>query len=105
MPGGGGGGKGGGRPGVGRRCDAVPPRVLVVVRRFLRRGQGSYIGNHGRQTSNNQKLMKGGFQQGGFNFAPLPTPPKKTQSAVGIGGRGWQESIWCRKEGQGMQLS
>jgi hypothetical protein len=105
TPGGGGGGKGGGRPRVGRRRDAFSPHVLIAVRRFLRRGQGSYIGNGGRQTSNNQKLTKGGFRQGGLNFAPLPTPPKKTQSAVGIGGRGWQDSICRRKEGPGMRLS
>ncbi len=105
TPGGGGGGEGGGRLGVGRRRDAVPPRVLVVVRRFLRRGRGSYIENGGRQTSDNQKLTKGGFRRGGLNFAPLPTPPQKTQSAVGIGGRGWQDSICHRKEGPGMRLS
>jgi hypothetical protein len=47
MPGGEGGSKGGGRPGVGRHRDAVPPRILVAVRRLLWRGQGSYIGNNG----------------------------------------------------------
>jgi hypothetical protein len=45
--GGGGGGEGGGRPGVGRCHDVVPPHILVAVRRFLWRGQGSYIGNRG----------------------------------------------------------
>jgi hypothetical protein len=25
---------------------------------------------------------------------PLPTPPKKTKSAVVIGGRGWQDMRW-----------
>jgi hypothetical protein len=48
TPGGGGGGEDGGLAGVGRRCDVPPPRVLVAVRRFLRRGRGSYIGNDGR---------------------------------------------------------
>jgi hypothetical protein len=81
------------------------PRVLVAVRQFLRRGRGSYIGNDRRQTNNNQKLTKGGFRRGGLNFAPLPTPHKKTQSAVGIGERGWQDSICRRKEGPGMRLS
>jgi hypothetical protein len=100
--GGGGGGKGGGCPGLGRRRDAVPPHVLVAMHGFLRKGRGSYIGNNGRQTYDNQKLTKGGFQQGGLNFAPLPTPPKKTQSAIGIGGRGWQDLICRRKEGPGM---
>ncbi len=54
-----------------------PPRVLVAVRRFLRRGRGSYIGNDGRRTNDNQKLTKGAFRRGGLNFAPLPPPPKK----------------------------
>ncbi len=44
--------------------------------RFLRRGRGSYIGNNGRQTNDNQKLTKGDFWQGGLNFAPLPHTPK-----------------------------
>jgi hypothetical protein len=60
--GGGGGGKGSSRPGVGRHCDAVPPRVLVAVRQLLWRRQGRYIRNNGQQISNNQKLTKGGFQ-------------------------------------------
>ncbi len=80
-------------PGVGRHRDAVPPRILVTVGQLLRRGQGNYIGNDGQQTSDNQKLTKGGFQQGGLNFVPLPTPPIKTQSAIVIGGRGWQDLI------------
>ncbi len=95
TPGGGGGCEGGGRAGVGRRCDVAHPRVLVVVRRFLQKKHGSFIGNDRRQPNNNQNLTKGGFQQGGLNFAPLP----------GIGGRGWQDSIWRRKEGPWMQLS
>jgi hypothetical protein len=95
TPGGRGGREGGGHAGVGRRHDAAHPRILVVVRQFLRRRHRSFIGNNGRQTNNNQNLMKGGFQQGGLNFAPLPR----------IGGRGWQDSIWRRKEGPGMQLS
>ncbi len=83
TPGGGGGCKGSGRAWVGRRHDAAHPRVLVAVRQFLRRWHGSFIGNDGRQTNDNQNLTKGGFQQGGLNFAPLP----------GIGGRGWQDLI------------
>jgi hypothetical protein len=39
---GGGGPKGGG----GMFCNAVIPRILVAVRRFLSRGAGSYIGNN-----------------------------------------------------------
>jgi hypothetical protein len=95
TPGGRGGRGGDGCGGVGRRRDAAHPRVLVAVWRFLRRRCGSFIGNDGQQTNNNQNLTKGGFRQGGLNFAPLP----------GIGGRGWQDLIWCRKEGPGMQLS
>ncbi len=59
---GGGGGKDGGCAGAGRRCDGPPPCVLVAVQRFLRRLRGSFIGNDGRQTNDNQKLTKGGFQ-------------------------------------------
>jgi hypothetical protein len=56
-----------------------PPHVLVAVRQFFRRGCGSYSRNDRRQTNDNQKLTKGGFQQGGLNFAPLPPPlPKDT---------------------------
>ncbi len=51
------------------------------------------------------KLTKDGVLRGGLNFVPLPPPQKKTQSAIGIGGRGWWHSIWRRKEGLGMQLS
>jgi hypothetical protein len=87
TPGGGGGREGGGRAGVGRRCNAAHPRILVTVWQFLRRRHGSFIGNDGQQTNDNQNLMKGGFQQGGLNFVPLP----------GIGGRGWQDLIWHRK--------
>jgi hypothetical protein len=35
---------------------------------------------------------------------PYQPPPKKTQSVVGIGGRGWQDSIWHRKIGPEMRL-
>jgi hypothetical protein len=102
MPGGGGGGEDSALAGVGRHCNVPLPNVLIGVRQFLWRGHGSYIGNDGRRTNNNQKLTKGAFQQGGLNFAPLPTAPQKTQSAVGIGGRGWQDSICRRKEGPTM---
>jgi hypothetical protein len=96
-------GQGAGEGAGASRCG--PPCVLVAVRQFLRRGCGSFIRNEGQQTNSNQKLTKGGFRQGGLNFVPLPTPSKKTQSAVGIGGRGWKDLIWCRKEGLGMRLS
>ncbi len=95
TPGGGGGREGSGRAGVGRRHDAAHPCILIAVQRFLRRRHGSFIGNNGRQTNDNQNLTKGGFRQGGLNFAPLP----------GIGRWGWQDSIWRRKEGPGMRLS
>ncbi len=95
TPGGGGGHEGGGRAGMGRRCNAAHPHVLVAVQRFWQRRHGSFVGNNGQQTNDNQNLTKGGFQQGGLNFPPLP----------GIGGRGWQDLIWCRKEGPGMRLS
>jgi hypothetical protein len=59
--GGGGGRKGGGRAGVRRRHDAAHPRILIAVQQFLQRRHGSFIGNDGRQTNDNQNLMKGGF--------------------------------------------
>jgi hypothetical protein len=105
MPGGGGGGRGGVHVGVGRHCNAATPPVLVAVRQFLRRVHGSYIKNDGQQTNNNQKLTKGGFDKGVSMSCPYHPPPKKTQSAIEIGGRGWQDSIWHRKEGPGTRLS
>jgi hypothetical protein len=81
-----GGGEGGAAPGGGGGCGCAgggeasrcaPPRVHIALRRFLRRGHRSFIGNDGRQTIDNQKLTKGGFRRGGLNFAPLPTPPQK----------------------------
>jgi hypothetical protein len=61
TPGGGGGNKDGALAGVGRRCNVPLPRILVTVQQFLQRGRGSYIGNNGRGTKNNQKLTKGAF--------------------------------------------
>ncbi len=52
---------GGSRAGGGRCSDAATPCILVAVRRFLRRGHRSYIGNNRQQTNDNQKLTKGGF--------------------------------------------
>jgi hypothetical protein len=40
---------------------APPPRVLIAVQQFLRRGHGSYIRNNGERTNDNQKLTKGAF--------------------------------------------
>ena len=77
------------------------PRVLVAVRQFLRRGRGSYIGNDRRQTNNNQKLTKGGFRRGGLNFAPLPTPPKKTHLPLGLGGGGGRIRSGAERKGRG----
>ncbi len=50
---------------------------------------------------NQQKLLDKGVSIS----HPYQPPPKKTRSAIKIGGRVQQDSIWCRKEGPGMQLS
>ncbi len=100
TPGGRGGCGGGGCVGGGRRCNASTPCILVAVRRFLQRGCGSYIRNNGRQTNDNQKLTKGGFQQGGLNFALLPPPQKKTHLPLGMGGGGGRIQSGMERKGR-----
>jgi hypothetical protein len=98
----GGGGGGGGRMGRGgERCDAVPPCALVVVGQFLQRAHRSFIRNDGQQTNNNQKLTKGGFQQGGLNVVPLPTPSKRHNLPLGLGGGGGRIRFGADRKGWG----
>jgi hypothetical protein len=86
---------------VGRHRDAATPRVLIAVRQLLRRGHGSYIGNDGGQTNDNQKLTKGGFHQGGLNFAPLQPPPKRHNLLLGLGGGGGRIQSGAERKGRG----
>ncbi len=45
--------------------------------------------------------MKGGFQQGGLNFAPLPTPPKRHNLPIGLGGGGGRIQSGGKRKGRG----
>jgi hypothetical protein len=72
--------------GGGEASQCAPPRFLVAVQQFLQRGRGKYIGNNGQQTNNNQKLTKGGFQQGSQLRAPTNHPQKRHNLPLGLGG-------------------
>jgi hypothetical protein len=99
--GGGGGGSHAGEEGL--RC-TPPPASLLQCSNSCRGGAGVTL----ETTDNKQmtiKVDKGWLSTRGSQFCAPTPPPKKTQSAIGIGGSGWQDLIWCRKEGPGMQLS
>jgi hypothetical protein len=66
------------------------PCILVVVRRFLQRRHGSFIGIDGRQTNNNQNLTKGGFYKGVSILRPY----------LGLGGGGGRIQSSAERKGQ-----
>jgi hypothetical protein len=107
TPGGGGGCGGGGRAGGGGvamlRCgDPLRPRRGAAIL-----AEGARELHRKRRTTNKRqsKVDEGWLSTRGSQFRAPTNPPKKDTSAVGIGGRGWQDSIWRGKEGPGTRLT
>jgi hypothetical protein len=79
MPGGGVGGGAAVACGGGGFSMRPPPCVLFAVQQFLRRGHGSFIGNNGQRTNDNQNLTNGWLlTRGSQCCAPTNRPQKDT---------------------------
>jgi hypothetical protein len=84
--------------GEASRC-APPPASLSRCGNSCGGGTGvSLKTTDDKQTT---KLKKGGFRQGGLNFAPLPTPPKRYNLPLRLGGWGGKIPSGAERKGRG----